>query len=482
VPFQSRYTTLPDHFYREVEPTPLQRPFLVSWNGPLAQEMGVEGVLRAERAASHFGAMEPFGEGPKIATVYAGHQFGHYIPQLGDGRSILLGEWRNADGGHWDLHLKGSGPTPYSRMGDGRAVLRSTIREYLCGEAMHHLGIPTTRALCMVGSEEEVYRETIEFGATLLRTAPSHVRFGTFEYFYHRGEFGALRELLDYLVAHHFPALQRIPAAEQALELFRVVVISTAALVAQWQLVGFCHGVMNSDNMSILGITIDYGPYSFLDHYDPGFICNHSDHGGRYAFDQQPRIAQWNLRCLAQALLPLVGETPEQGVELLRSELNHFQQQYQQAFEEGMSAKLGLPFVKGDQSLQRDWIALLQRNRADYTRAFRLLSQGDHDLLVEELGDPQGVEAWLQRYRERLLQEGGSDSQRQRAMCRRNPKYILRNYLAQQAIELAERGDYSEIERLLELLRDPFAEQPEYEAYAAAAPQWAEQLAVSCSS
>ncbi len=482
MPFQSRYTTLSNHFYSEVEPTPLENPFLISWNEALAEEMGLGETLMAEQAANHFGAMGPLTNTPAIAAVYAGHQFGHYVPQLGDGRSILLGEWLSQSGDHWDFHLKGGGQTPYSRMGDGRAVLRSTIREYLCSEAMHHLGIPTTRALCVVGSEEEVHRESIEYGATLLRTAPTHIRFGTFEYFYYRSEFGQLRELLDYLVQHHFPELADVPEQEQALELFRIVSARTAKLIAQWQLVGFAHGVMNSDNMSILGITIDYGPFGFLDRYDPGFICNHSDHTGRYAFDQQPQIAQWNLRCLAQALLPLVGETPEQGVELLRAELELFQRQYEQAYRRGMSEKLGLSFHQEDWRLQQQWLDLLQRNGADYTRAFRVLSSDNSEALQDEIGDPQGVDHWLQQYRARLQREPMEREQRLAAMRAVNPKYILRNYLAQQAIEQAESGEYGEVERLLQLLKRPYEEQPEFELYAAASPQWAETLSVSCSS
>ncbi len=482
MPYLSRYTTLPDHFYSEVVPSPLHNPFLISWNSELAEEMGIAEVLSPQRAVDYFGAMEPLTEQPAIAAVYAGHQFGHYVPQLGDGRSLLLGEWLSPAGGHWDLHLKGGGRTPYSRMGDGRAVLRSTIREYLCSEAMHHLGIPTTRALCMVGSEEEVHREQIEYGATLLRTAPSHVRFGSFEYFYYREEFEALQQLLDYLVTHHFPALQPLPPEEQPLALFRAVVTRTAELIAKWQLVGFAHGVMNSDNMSILGLTIDYGPYGFMERYDPGFICNHSDHTGRYAFDQQPRVAQWNLRCLAQALLPLVGETPEAGVELLRTELEQFPRQYEVCYQQGMSAKLGLTFKAEDYPLQEQWLTLLQQSRADYTRAFRVLSSGDLAQLRIELGASEQLEVWWQQYQDRLQTESVPERERQAAMQSVNPKYVLRNYLAQQAIEQAEAGDYGEIERLLSLLRKPFAEQPEWAHYAAASPEWAQQISVSCSS
>mgnify|MGYP000347907828 FL=1 len=480
--FQSRYNQLPEHFYREVTPTPLKNPFLISWNHSLAEEMGLGDTLTAEKAADYFGAMKPLSKTPPIATAYAGHQFGHYVPQLGDGRSILLGEWKNGVGEHWDLHLKGGGRTPYSRSGDGRAVLRSTIREYLCSEAMHHLGIPTTRALCMVGSEEEVHRESIEYGATLLRTAPNHIRFGTFEYFYYRQEYEPLQQLLNHLVKFHFPQLNQVAHTQQALELFKIVVTRTAQLIAQWQLVGFAHGVMNSDNMSILGFTIDYGPYGFLDHYEPGFICNHSDHSGRYAFNQQPEIAQWNMRCLAQALLPLLEEEPEAGAELLREELQNFQTQYQAAYDHGLSAKLGLSFREGDQTLQLQWLQLLESSQADYTRSFRALSDSNKSQLQQEIGNQAGLTTWLSAYHQRLQSEATTTEERAHAMRQVNPKYILRNYLAQQAIEQAEAGDYREIERLLELLHNPYDDQPQFESYAATAPEWSKSLSVSCSS
>lgn len=482
MPFQSRYRQLPPHFYSEVEPTPLLNPFLISWNQPLAEELGLDKHCTASQAVEHFGEMRPLSGVAPTAAVYAGHQFGHYVPQLGDGRSILLGEWLSEQGGHWDFHLKGGGRTPYSRMGDGRAVLRSTVREYLCSEAMHALGIPTTRALCMVGSEEEVHRETIEYGATLLRTAPSHIRFGTFEYFYYRQEFEPLQQLLEYLIEHHFPQLKAVAPEAQALELFKIVSERTAQLIAQWQLVGFAHGVMNSDNMSILGLTIDYGPYGFLERYDPGFICNHSDHTGRYAFDQQPQIAQWNMRCLAQALLPLVGETPEAGAELLRAEVERFQERYEAAFERGLSAKLGLEFREGDQQLQRAWLELLERGGVDYTHAFRKLATVDAAGFAELTHHTRGGDQWFATYQQRLHLETASTQERTASMNRVNPKYILRNYLAQQAIEQAEGGEYAEIERLLELLRHPFDEQPASDHYAASAPAWAETLSVSCSS
>ena len=480
--FDNSYSRLPGHFYSEIEATSLENPFLISWNSALAEEMEISSLLSSNDAAAHFGEMVPLAGSRPIAAVYAGHQFGHYVPQLGDGRSILLGEWMTEQGVRWDLHLKGGGRTPYSRMGDGRAVLRSTIREYLCSEAMHYLGIPTTRALCIVGSEEEVHRERIESGATLLRTAQSHVRIGTFEYFYYRGEAEPLQQLLEYLCEYHFPELLEYPPEQRALELFREVRDRTAALIAQWQLVGFAHGVMNSDNMSILGLTIDYGPYGFLDRYDPGFICNHSDYEGRYAFDQQPQIAQWNLRCLAQALMPLIPGEPEDVAERLREELVLFQHEIEGAFEHGMCAKLGLSENTANRPLWQQWLALLERQGADYTRSFRALASPGQQGLRNELNQSEGLMNWLEDYRARLAVERSDEDQRIERMRQLNPKYILRNYLAQQAIEMAESGDFSEIERLLALLRSPFDEQPEWSIYAASPPEWAEHISVSCSS
>jgi uncharacterized protein YdiU (UPF0061 family) len=305
--FENSFGCLPTSFYSRLAPTPFTHPpYLISFNSSVAELIGLlpDQAQRPEFLAYLTGAKPWSGTDP-LAMLYAGHQFGHYVSQLGDGRAILLGEVRNAQGAKWDLQLKGCGITPYSRQGDGRAVLRSTIREYLCSEAMHGLGIPTTRALCIIGSEEEVYREEIESGAMLLRVAPSHVRFGSFEVFYYRKQYDEIRTLADYVIAQHYPGLAGHPQKYE--EWLRQIVLRTARLIAQWQSVGFAHGVMNTDNMSILGLTLDYGPYGFLDQYDPGFICNHSDHHGRYAFEQQPEIALWNLTCQAQALTPLMS-------------------------------------------------------------------------------------------------------------------------------------------------------------------------------
>jgi uncharacterized protein YdiU (UPF0061 family) len=350
---------------------------------------------------------------------------------------------------------------------------------------MHGLGIPTTRALLMTGSKEEVYREQIESGAMLLRMAPSHVRFGSFELFYYRQQFEPIQQLADYVIEHHYPEL--IEHESKYLELFRQVTLRTADLIAQWQLVGFAHGVMNTDNMSILGLTLDYGPFGFLDAYQPGYICNHSDPYGRYAFDQQPTIGGWNLSRLGQALLPILEGAPEEAAAAANAILNEYEPHLQQHYHQGMLRKLGLQTsCPEDQQLIDDLLQLLAANRIDYTRFFRGLCDFDETLEAnpqrDEFIDRNAFDSWAKRYAERLLADVSRREVRQLEMSRVNPKYILRNYLAQQAIEQAEAGDYSEIERLHRLLQQPFDEQPEFEHYAVAPPEWSQELEISCSS
>jgi uncharacterized protein YdiU (UPF0061 family) len=488
--FDNTYARLPEAFYAKLSPTPFEQPpYLVSFNPAAAALIDLD-PAEAERPEfiGVFGGsllvpgMEP------LAMLYSGHQFGVYVPQLGDGRAVLLGEVRNERGEKWDLHLKGAGQTPFSRDGDGRKVLRSAIREYLCSEAMHGLGIPTTRALCVVGSDDKVYREQVETAAMLLRIAPSHVRFGTFEVFDYRRQHEHLKLLADYMIEQHFPHLRR--ADDRYARLFHEVVTGTAQLIAKWQAVGFAHGVMNTDNMSILGLTLDYGPFGFMDDYDPGFICNHSDHNGRYAFDRQPSIGLWNLSCLAQALLPLAPK------EALKAALESYEPTLNRLYLDLMRAKLGLEQSRSeDEALIHDLLALMQAGRVDYTTCFRALGgfvtlsldgrgkgEGDNAMVRELFVDRDAFDAWARRYAARLREEGSRDEERQRRMNRINPRYVLRNYLAQQAIEQAQQKDFSEIDRLLNLLRDPFTDQPGMEAYAAAPPDWGKRLIVSCSS
>lgn len=483
LPFDNTFARLPDAFYAKVEPTPLKNPFLVCFNPDAAAliDLDPEEAKRPEFAGCFGGHYLLPGSEP-IAMVYAGHQFGAYVSRLGDGRAILLGEVRNSRGEKWDLHLKGGGLTPFSRDDDGRAVLRSSIREYLCSEALHGLGIPTTRALCVVGSEEEVLRERVETGATLLRLAPSHVRFGHFEFFYYRRQFDRTRTLADYVIALHFPDMVGLPDAYA--RFYHEVAVRTARLIAKWQAVGFAHGVMNSDNMSVLGLTLDYGPFGFLDDYDPAFICNHSDREGRYAFQNQPDIGYFNLRCLAQALTPLISE------EAIKGGLDAYEAVCAEHYAELMRAKLGLRESRpGDDALLSGLLELMQGSRADYTNVFRALCdftqapETRNEALRDLFVDRGAFEAWAVRYKERIRAEESREEERAARMKRVNPKYVLRNYLAHTAIQMAtEQKDFSEIERLRQLLRDPFADQPEMDRYAAPPPDWGKRLIVGCSS
>jgi|CXWL01.1.fsa_nt_gi uncharacterized protein YdiU (UPF0061 family) len=487
--FDNTYARLPEAFSSKLSPTPLNAPYLVSVNPEAAAllDLDLDQAHRPEFPQCFGGNLLPPGTDP-LAMLYAGHQFGVYVSQLGDGRAMLLGEVRNGRGERWDLHLKGAGRTPYSRGGDGRAVLRSTIREYLCSEAMHGLGIPTTRALCLVGSDDKVRREAIETSATLVRLAPSHVRFGSFEIFYHRRQVEQIRQLADYVIAQHFPHLQE--DADTYARFFQDVVQRTARLIAQWQAVGFAHGVMNTDNMSILGLTLDYGPFGFVDDYDPSFICNHSDQEGRYAFNQQPAVGEWNLGCLAQALLPLIPK------EALKAALDEYAPRCRTQTLALMRQKLGLATEQpDDESLIADVLKLLQIDRIDYTNFFRALGtigalgsststpEAPPTPLRDWFLDREAFDRWAQQYQARLRAEERSDAERRAAMNRVNPKYVLRNYLAQNAIDKATKErDFSEIDRLLTLLRTPFDHQPDMEAYAAPPPNWGKHLVVSCSS
>ena len=458
-----------------VAPQPLQQPRLLHLNRALLDELGLGGVSEPDWiACCGEGKVLP-GMQP-VAQVYAGHQFGGYSPRLGDGRALLLGEQLAPDGQRWDLHLKGAGKTPFSRFGDGRAVLRSSIREYLASEALHALGIPTTRALVLVGSREPVYREQVEMGATVLRTAPSHLRFGHIEYFAWSGQGEKIPPLIDYLLRHHFPTL------ESGAELFAEVVRRTARLIAKWQAAGFCHGVMNTDNMSLLGLTLDYGPYGFIDAYVPDFVCNHSDPTGRYALDQQPAVGYWNLQKLAQALAGHVDG------DALAASLAQYEQQLMLHYSELMRAKLGLAqWQDDDPALFRELFRLLAAHKVDYHLFLRRLGEvtGEGEWpasLLALLPKPRGWQAWLERYRARLVREASDDEVRKGQMNAINPKYLLRNALAQQVIDAAEAGDMQPFERLFTALRHPYDDQPEYEDLATPAPGWYCGGELSCSS
>ncbi len=483
-------------FYTRLPAAPLPAPYLVGFSPDAARMLGLDPAIAAEPGFAELFAGNATREWPQAAlpyaSVYSGHQFGVWAGQLGDGRALSLGELEH-DGQRYELQLKGSGRTPYSRMGDGRAVLRSSIREFLCSEAMHHLGIPTTRALSVIGSDQPVRREEIETAAVVTRVSPSFVRFGHFEHFYAADRTSELRALAEHVIDRFYPACRE--ADDPVLALLDAVVARTAELVAQWQAVGFCHGVMNTDNMSILGLTIDYGPFGFVDGFNAGHICNHSDTQGRYAYRTQPQIAYWNCFCLAQSLLPLIGERYDEAVRQERAiadtqtALDRFKGHFGPALESRFQAKLGLADAReGDAAFADRLLALMHASRADFTLTFRrlaLVSRRDAsgDGPVRDLfHDLAGIDGWLADYRARLAAETRDDAARREAMNRVNPKYVLRNHLAEAAIRRAKEKDFSELERLAAVLRRPFDEQPEHEAYAALPPDWADTLEVSCSS
>lgn len=477
-----RFAALGPGFATRLNPTPLPSPRLVSLNRPLAGELGLDALrLADDEGVGAFTGNLPLQGAQPLASVYSGHQFGVWAGQLGDGRAILLGEAATAAGPQ-EFQLKGSGLTPYSRMGDGRAVLRSSIREYLGSEAMHALGIPTTRALMVTASDAPVRREEMETAAVVTRVAPSFIRFGHFEHFSALERHEELRTLADFVIDAFYPDCRQTDrfTGNAYAALLEQVSERTAALVAQWQAVGFCHGVMNTDNMSILGLTIDYGPFQFLDGFDPGHICNHSDGQGRYAYNKQPNIAYWNLFCLGQALLPLIGDQ-----ELALAALESYKTVFPRELEARMRAKLGLADVReADRTLVEDTLRLLARERTDYTLFWRRLTRhvaGESADAVRDLFlDRSAADAWLLQYSERLPQ-----SQRGLAadlMLRTNPKYVLRNHLGELAIRQAKLKDYSGVDTLLAVLQAPFDEHPEHDEMAGFPPDWASQIEISCSS
>jgi len=466
---ENHYARLPGEFYTlmPAEKVGVQ-PRLLHANPKAAALIGMDANALSDPAFTQvFSGHAQLGGFAPLAMVYSGHQFGVWAGQLGDGRALLIGQARNAAGELWDIQLKGAGQTPYSRFADGRAVMRSTIREYLCSEALAALGIPSTRALAIIATNEQVYRETAEPGAVLTRLARSHIRFGHFEHFFHKGQHEQVRQLADHVIAEYFPDLVGDHAAW-----FGEVVKRTAELMAGWQSVGFAHGVMNTDNMSILGLTLDYGPFGFMEAYDPGFVCNHTDSQGRYAFDMQPAIAHWNLRALAFALSSLIEK------DALISALDTYEGLYRTRYRILMRAKLGLARKEpGDDQLIGDLLNLMVKARADYTLSFRNLSGEDTDWLA--LFGPANVdaEAWLSRYRVRTEREHVLD------LDEVNPKYILRNWVAETAIRAVEdRGDIATLDRIFKLVQSPFQNHDGDEAFAAPPPPELCNLEVSCSS
>lgn len=478
--FDNTYRTLPEDFYHLVKPTPFNDPHLVAFNSDAGDLINLDpGESRIDDFLEFFSGKKLFSGSDPLAMAYTGHQFGVYNPDIGDGRAILLGEVRNDEGELWDLHLKGSGRTRYSRVFDGRAVLRSCIREYLCSEAIHGLGIPTTRALCIIGSDEKVERETTETGAMMVRMAQTHVRFGSFEVFHYKDRPEYVKLLADYVIEHHFPEL--LDSEGKYDELFSEVVKRTAALIAMWQAVGFTHGVMNTDNMSITGLTIDYGPFGFIEDYNPEYTPNHSDHFGRYSYQNQPAIAHWNLNKLAVAMSSILDG------DIAQKSLDEFRNMYSAEYVGIMSKKLGLKEqMPEDVGLIKRLLEILTVEVADYTvfyRSLGSLNSVDDTQIVSMFDNKDSISNWLSSYKLRLTAEGSDDKIRKKEMDSVNPKFILRNYLAENAIRKAvDEGEYSEIERLHRILRKPFEEQEEFQDYAEASPEWGKNLEISCSS
>ncbi|CAK9885207.1 MAG: hypothetical protein XXXJIFNMEKO3_01603 [Candidatus Erwinia impunctatus] len=475
--FDSFWADKLEGFYHPSLPVPLKGARLLHYSECLARELNIDdfphntGVLQACAGERILPGMKP------LAQAYSGHQFGVWAGQLGDGRGMLLGEQSLADGRRVEWHLKGAGKTVYSRQGDGRAVLRSVIREFLASEALYHLGIPTTRALSIITSEEPIERESTERGAMLLRVAGSHVRFGHFEHYYHQRAPEKVKQLADYVIEQLWPELAT--EAEQYRLWFTDVVRRTARLIACWQSTGFCHGVMNTDNMSILGITLDYGPYAFIDGYQSDFSANHSDYHGRYRFDRQPQIALWNLHCLAQALSGLIKD------EQLHQALDEYEPELMRHWGVCMRAKLGFgESHQEDNQILTQLLALMHREQTDYTRLFRMLCETEQhqqqSILRDQFIDRSAFDDWYQIYRKRLQRETVDDVERRSRMRQHNPSLVLRTYLAQQAIMSAEQDDVSVLQRLHQALNTPFEDHDEI--FVQLPPAWGRNLPLSCSS
>jgi serine/tyrosine/threonine adenylyltransferase len=473
-PFQNSYAALPANFFARVAPTPVTSPRLIKLNRRLAIQLGLDPdrLGSPEGAEILAGKRIPDGADP-IAMAYAGHQFGHFVPQLGDGRAILLGEVIDADGVRRDIQLKGSGPTPFSRRGDGRAALGPVLREYIVSEAMAALGIPTTRSLAAVMTGENVVRETMLPGAVLTRVASSHIRVGTFQFFAARGDTEGVQRLADHVIARHYPEVANAERRYHAL--LAAVIARQADLVARWLLIGFIHGVMNTDNTSISGETIDYGPCAFMDHYDPAKVFSSIDQQGRYAYANQPRIALWNLTRLAECLLPLFSDDQEKAISEAQLALGDFAEAFNTAYQAGLRRKLGLFTAQdGDPALAQDLLEVMAKNQADFTLTFRRLSEAaadpERDRNVGQLfADPAAYDAWAVLWRKRISEEPQDSAARQTAMRSVNPAFIPRNHRVEAVIEAAvTRDDFAPFEELLAVLSNPYADQPAYAAYAQA--------------
>jgi protein adenylyltransferase len=470
-PFQNSYAALPANFFARVAPTPVASPRLIKLNRQLAVQLGLDPEMldSPEGAEILSGKRLPDGAEP-IAMAYAGHQFGHFVPQLGDGRAILLGEVIDKDGVRRDIQLKGSGPTPFSRRGDGRAALGPVLREYIVSEAMFALGIPTTRSLAAVITGESVMRETVLPGAVLTRVASSHIRVGTFQYFAARQDTDAVRRLADHVIARHYPHLAGVERPYHAL--LEAVIARQADLVARWLHIGFIHGVMNTDNTSISGETIDYGPCAFLDHYDPAQVFSSIDEMGRYAYANQPRIALWNLTRLAECLLPLFSDDQEKAIEQAQEILGAFPQEFSASYQAGLRSKIGLFAARdGDEALVQDLLDAMARGKADFTLTFRHLGDAALDAANDSkvaalFAEPASFAEWATRWRQRAAEEPQTPAERQAAMHAINPAFIPRNHRIEAVIVAAVNDDYAPFEELLKVLATPFEDRAEFADYA----------------
>ncbi len=478
------FSQLGSSFHTHLNAQSLASPYWVGRSRAVAKALGLEdNWLERDDALKALTGNALLPGSQPLASVYSGHQFGQWAGQLGDGRALLLGETIDGQGQPQEIQLKGAGRTPYSRGGDGRAVLRSSIREFLCSEAMHGLGIATTRALCVTGSDAPIRREEIETAAVVTRVAPSFIRFGHFEHFAYNGMTDELKTVANYVIERFYPACK--DAANPYAALLGAVSERTAKIIAQWQAVGFCHGVMNTDNMSILGLTMDYGPFQFLDAFDPNHICNHSDDRGRYAYNKQPNIAYWNLFCLGQALLPLIS--PGGEPDLAVAALEPYKTLFPAEMHTRMNAKLGLPdspATEASKAVIESILKLLAKDKVDYTIFWRRLSHavasGQFDAARDMFIDRAAFDAWLLSFQEHsahIFCRPDAD-----LMLKTNPAYVLRNHLGEQAIRAAKLKDFSELARLQGLLESPFTEQTGMEAYATFPPDWASSIEISCSS
>ncbi len=518
IPFDNSYARLPDAFFSPVDPTPVEAPRLIKFNRPLAEELGLDADALERRGAAYFSGNAPLPGALPLAMAYAGHQFGQFVPRLGDGRAILLGEVIDRHGRRRDIQLKGAGQTPYSRRGDGRAALGPVLREYIVSEAMHALGVPTTRALAAVATGQPVYRDRVLPGAVFTRVAASHVRVGTFQFFAARGDTENVRVLADHVVERHYPELKG--AEKPYIALLDAVAERQAALIARWLGVGFIHGVMNTDNMTISGETIDFGPCAFMDRYDPHTVYSSIDRGGRYAFGNQPMIGQWNIARLAEALLGILDEDEDRALEAANAAVSRFMERFQQHWKSVIRAKVGLGEEERDedQGLIRDLLVTLHEQKADYTLAFRRLADAAEANGLETEGpsptprrenpgeeqassfsplvgempagrggftgvmdDPDALTPWLAAWRARLARDAAPAQDRAAAMRRVNPAFIPRNHKVEEALTAAvEHGDFSLFEALNDVLARPYEDRPGLAAYAAPPKPGEEITATFC--